>query len=331
MKTKKNIVRMYDKYIKEEFHCKTSEELLGKKYIIGEQFGVGNFSRMKIEDGLEISKLDMYSTNMYFDNRGYGDQILEMGYCYSGITKILALPSNKEYVLKEGQIFLYKVSNDVDYFKFKYDKCRTISIHMHFDTIKDAVNPIWEHKVIMDWETQMNNVFEKDILIIEKASYDIKRIAEEIDTIPINNMIGYMKLKFKTIEFLSTFFERNSNIKSIQNSEDGEKEIIIKAKNIINKNIQSTPSLKELASNLNISLYKLQKAFKNTTGNTVYEYIKKSRIEKAEYLLKNTDMSILEIANEVGYENPSKFSNVFKSYKNLNPLQYRKANTNQYK
>ncbi len=326
METKETVVDMYDKYIKEEFKCKISDELLGKKYIIGKQFGVGDFSRMKIEDGLEISKVNMYSTDMYFDNRGYGDHILEIGYCYSGITKILALPSNKEYILKEGQVFLYKTLNNVEYFKFKYDKCKTISIHMHFNTIKNAINPIWEDKVIMDWETQMNNIFKKDILIIEKASYDIKKIAEEIDGISIDSMMGYMKLKLKTIEFLAIFFENNSNMKLMGNSQDDKREHIIKAKDIINKNLQDPPSLKELASDLNISLYKLQNAFKNSTGNTVYEYIKKSRIEKAKYLLKNTDMSILEIANEIGYENPSKFSNAFKSYNNINPLKYRKLN-----
>lgn len=317
---------MYDEYIKEEFKCKTSDELLGKKYVIGKQFGVGDYSRMKIEDGLEISKFNMYSANMYFDNRGYEDNVLEIGYCYSGTTKILALPSNKKYMLKEGQIFFYKTLNNEEYFEFKYDKCKTISICMHFNTIKNAVNPIWEDRAIMDWETQMNNIFKEDILIIEKASYDIKKIAEEIDSIPIDNMMGYMKLKLRTIEFLAIFFEKNSDIKLIQNSEDEERESIIKAKNIISKNLREPPSLKKLAGDLNISLYKLQKAFKNSTGNTVYEYIKKSRIEKAKYLLKNTNMSILEIANEIGYENPSKFSNAFKGYNNMNPLKYRKLN-----
>ncbi len=60
----------------------------------------------------------------------------------------------------------------------------------------------------MDWETQMNSIFKKDILIIEKASYDIKNIAEEIDSISIDNMMGYMKLKLKTIEFLAIFLKR---------------------------------------------------------------------------------------------------------------------------
>ncbi len=67
----------------------------------------------------------------------------------------------------------------------------------------------------------------------------------------------------------------------MENSEDEEKESIVRAKDIISKNLQDPPCIKELASDLDISLYKLQKAFKNITGNTVYEYIKKSRIEKA--------------------------------------------------
>ncbi len=59
----------------------------------------------------------------------------------------------------------------------------------------------------MDWETQMNNIFKKDILVLEKASYDIKKIAEEIDAISIDSMMGYMKLKLKTIEFLAVFLK----------------------------------------------------------------------------------------------------------------------------
>ncbi|EJO5348669.1 helix-turn-helix transcriptional regulator [Clostridium botulinum] len=326
MSSEKDIVDTYYEYIEKQFNCKISEELLGKKYIIGKKFGTGNFSRMKIEQGLEISKVTVDKTIMDFDNRRYNDNVLELGYCYTGYSQIISLPNNKEYIFKEGDIFIYKTLNNVEYFKFKYNNCKTVSINLHFDTFKNAVNPIWEEKVIMDWEKRMNNIFKKDILIVEKASYDIKNISEQIDNILIDNMMGYMKLKLKTIEFLATFFEKKSNEELIENLEEKEMGSIIKAKDIINKNIQNPPSVQELASDLNISLYKLQKYFKNVTGTTVYEYIKKMRIEKAKDLLKNTNMSILDIANEVGYENPSKFSNAFKDYNNINPLKYRKEN-----
>ncbi|MCT4596139.1 MAG: AraC family transcriptional regulator [Anaeromicrobium sp.] len=321
---KKNIVDDYYKYIEDKYCSKTLDELLGKKYVIKDEFGAGDFFRIKIEDGLEISGLNISKMEMDFDNRLNYEEILEVGYCYSGYIKILSLPDHKEYTFKKGDIFIYRTLNRLDYFKFKYKNCKTISIHINFNIIKNAINSIWEDKLITDWQENINNIFNGNILIIEKASYDLRKIAQEIDAITNHNVMGYMKIKLKTIEFLDTFLEEKSkeNLKKLKNNEV---EMITKAKEIINENIENAPSVKELASKLNMSVYKLQKWFKELTGDTVYEYIKKVKIEKAKYLLKNTNMSILEITNEIGYENPSKFANVFKRYNNITPLKYRKS------
>ncbi|TCO73123.1 helix-turn-helix domain-containing protein [Marinisporobacter balticus] len=324
MKIKKNIMDDYYKYIEDKYCYKTLDELLGKKYVIKDQLGEGNFFRIKIEDGLEISGFNILKMEMDFDNRASDDDILEVGYCYSGDTKILSLPDYKEYRFKEGDLFIYKTLNKLDYFKFKYINCKAISIHMNFNIIKNAINSIREDQLITDWQKNIKSIFNENILIIEKASYDLRKIAQQIDAISSDNMIGYMKLKLKTIEFLATFLEEKAkgNFKHIKNKEV---QRITKAKEIIDENIENTPSVKELAVKLNTSVYKLQKGFKDITGDTVYAYIKKVKIEKAKYLLKNTDMSILEITNEIGYENPSKFSNLFKRYNDITPLKYRKS------
>ena len=44
----------------------------------------------------------------------------------------------------------------------------------------------------------------------------------------------------------------------------------------------------------------------------------------AEYLLKTTELSVSEIAAKVGYESPSRFSAVYKKYKNQSPSGVRK-------
>ncbi|QZY57421.1 helix-turn-helix domain-containing protein [Crassaminicella profunda] len=324
MTIKKNIMDDYYKYVEDKYCSETLDEVLGKKYFIKDQFGTGNFFRIKIEEGLEISGFDISKMEMDFDNRVPHEDILEVGYCYGGETKILSLPDGKEYTFKKDDICIYNTLNKLDYFKFKYRNCKAMSIHMNFNSIKNAMNSIWEDEILRDWQENINNIFKENILIVEKASYDLRKIAQEIDTISSNNMMGYMKLKLKTIEFLATFLEEKSkeNFKNIKNKEV---QIITKAKEIINENIENTPSVKELANQLNTSVYKLQKGFKDITGDTVYEYIKKAKIEKAKYLLKNSNLSILEIANEIGYENPSKFANVFKRYNDITPLKYRKS------
>lgn len=325
MKVNRNIVDVYFEYIEDKYCSKVMEKLIGKKYVLAEQFGSGNLLRVTIEDGLEISRFMITNTmEMDFDNRGFNDDILHVGYCYSGDAKILMLPNNKKYIIKAGDIFVYRMLNDAEYFKFMYKEVDIVSIHMNFDVIKNAINSIGEGKLKMDWQENLNNIFSGDILIIEEASYDIKKIAEEIDSIALKNMMGYMKLKLKTIEFLSILIEEKNNKNIGENLRMKEKECVNKAKNIIDNNLQGILSVKELASVLNTSVYKLQKGFKNFTGDTVYEYIKRARIERAEYLLENTDMSIIQITNEIGYENPSKFANLFKRYNDVTPLKYRK-------
>lgn len=162
---------------------------------------------MKIEDGIEISIFHMYKADPHFDNRMYRDDILEISYCYGGIGEIRILPQNKEYIFKKGQICIYKSLNSVDYFKFKYDNCKTMSIHMDFSIIKNVLNPIWEDKMITDWENHINEIFKEDMLIIERTSDKIRKIAEQIENISINNMLDYINLKLKTTEFLSTFLK----------------------------------------------------------------------------------------------------------------------------
>ncbi|SHI72913.1 transcriptional regulator, AraC family [Clostridium cavendishii DSM 21758] len=323
---KKDIIDSYYEYIEEELNCRTSDELLGKKYIIGNKYGKGNFSRLKIEEGIELTKSKVNKSELYFDNREYNENILEIGYCYSGDSEIITMPHNKQYFMKNGCVFIYKALNNVEHFKFKYNNCKTISIHMNFNTIKNVINPIWEQKIIEDWNNSIDYIFKNDILIIKKANYKMEKLAQEMDEISTDNIMGYMRLKLKTIEFLDAFFQECSKKKVLNNSKSYEKEIVIKAQGIINRNIQKSIHIKTIAEDLNISEYKLQEAFKNILGDTVYEYIKKTRIEKAKILLKNTDMSVLEIVNEIGYENPSKFSSLFKRYNNITPLKYRKTN-----
>lgn len=65
--------------------------------------------------------------------------------------------------------------------------------------------------------------------------------------------------------------------------------------------------------------------FKLYTGFTPMQYILSKRIYNAEALLQNTQYTVTEIAQIVGYDNPLYFSRVFKKQKGLSPTDYRKS------
>lgn len=91
----------------------------------------------------------------------------------------------------------------------------------------------------------------------------------------------------------------------------------------INNNYQSDISLDFLADRFYISRASLTKSFKNITGITIVQYLTTVRIRKACNLLKNTDDSITEIAQECGFGNVTYFEKVFRRIHGMTPRQYR--------
>lgn len=63
--------------------------------------------------------------------------------------------------------------------------------------------------------------------------------------------------------------------------------------------------------------------FKMLTGQTFVEYLTNLRISKAMELLRNTDRSVIDIAQSVGFRDSTHFSRTFKHLKGISPRQYR--------
>ena len=59
-------------------------------------------------------------------------------------------------------------------------------------------------------------------------------------------------------------------------------------------------------------------------NETPYEYLMEYRIGQAQRLLKQTEKSVLEIANETGFSEGAYFAKIFKRAAGKTPLQYRK-------
>ena len=92
-----------------------------------------------------------------------------------------------------------------------------------------------------------------------------------------------------------------------------------------NGNLQSKglPTVKYMASDLNISARYLSDLLKQETGKTALDHIHIFLIDEAKNLMMSTDNTIAETAYQLGFENPSYFSRLFKKEVGLTPVKYK--------
>ncbi|MDR3715359.1 MAG: helix-turn-helix transcriptional regulator [Puia sp.] len=83
------------------------------------------------------------------------------------------------------------------------------------------------------------------------------------------------------------------------------------------------PTVQYIAGTLNVSPNYLSDLLKVLTGQSTQQHIHDKLIEKAKEKLSATDLSVSEIAYELGFEHPQSFSKLFKTKTNLSPLEFR--------
>ena len=93
----------------------------------------------------------------------------------------------------------------------------------------------------------------------------------------------------------------------------------------ISKNYNTEISIEEYSESRGLSNCWFIQCFKEITGSSPLQYILKLRISNAQNLLENTDYTITEIANMVGYTNSLYFSRLFHKYIGMSPKEYRKV------
>jgi AraC family transcriptional activator of pobA len=86
---------------------------------------------------------------------------------------------------------------------------------------------------------------------------------------------------------------------------------------------QDIPTVQFLAENLNISPSYLSDMLRSLTGQNAQQHIHSRLIEKAKEKLSTTELSVSEIAYELGFEHLSSFNKLFKSKTDLSPLEFR--------
>lgn len=114
---------------------------------------------------------------------------------------------------------------------------------------------------------------------------------------------------------------------SYENKKNQNPSIIDLVKQYVQERLHENITLKKISNMLHFNCAYLGQKFKDQESMSFNEYLLQQRMEKAKFLLEQTDMRIYEIANQVGYTEIDWFYKKFKEYTGSSANEYRKQST----
>lgn len=180
--------------------------------------------------------------------------------------------------------------------------------------------------ISIDFEELLNKFCPDNKCTVIKTPPKLLNVFNDIYDESNNAECGYLRLKVLEIfHILSEFLPENQ----IQISDYFSGEYTKKVKEIkkeITDNLGEKIYLKQLSEKYDISLTMMKDCFKAVYGKPILSFQREYKMQKATQLLIDTDKKIIEIANELGYANPNKFSTAFKKIIGMTPSDYRSKN-----
>lgn len=164
-----------------------------------------------------------------------------------------------------------------------------------------------------DWQT----------LLYPETTAAIGGVAQQIVNCPFQGMTKRMYLQGKVLELMAL------QLAPILSAQDGlqpsprlKADTIARihyAREILVAHLENPPSLLKLAQIVGVSDRTLQRGFKELLGKTAFSYLTEKRMESAEQLLRQGNITIVEVAHRVGYSEPRRFAEAFKRRFGITP------------
>lgn len=285
--------------------------------------GLGLMTVYQVYPGIQLIYNDFEATSCYWDEN-INKNILEINHCREGREGSRLLSGSCLY-LGEGDLSIHTMDNCASEMSFPLKHYRGISVVIDLEVVAQYPPEILAESGI-DILSFKEKFCENGTCFVMRAKDEIEHIFSELYSIPDCMQKPYFMLKVQELLlFLCMVDVKKEKQRELYTSP--QVEIIKKIHKRLVSNLQERPTIEELSKEYLINTATLKDTFKGIYGQPIGTYMKEYRIRQAAVLLRQTQATIAEIANQVGYENQSKFATAFRDVLKIAPAEYRKQNS----
>lgn len=294
-------------------------------YKMKNQSGEGVITQYSILPGIELFYNDIHMRDGQNKNKLPRPNILEINHCREGRFECEFSNGIYQYI-GAGDLSINRLTNETVETSFPLSHYHGISITIDLNVATHTMKRIEEvfGGLYIDVVQIANRLCRKDTCFVLRSQNEVEHIFSELYRVEPKMIAYYLKIKvLELLMFLNEVPVEEYQVERRYFSKN-QVQVIKRMQAFMTEDLKKHDTLQELSERFKIPLTTMKICFKGVYGCSIYAYMKSYRMQAATILLRDTTDSITEIAMKMGYENPSKFSEVFKKEYGELPSDFRK-------
>ncbi len=284
--------------------------------------GLGLMTAYQVYPGIQVIYNDFEAASCRWDTL-LGKNVLEINHCREGREGCRLLSGFCLY-LGEGDMSVHTMDNCSPEMSFPLRHYRGISVVIDLDAAAEAPPEILAESGIGLRDLKTKFCAEGGCFVM-RARDEIEHIFSELYSVPDSLQRSYLKLKVQELLLFLSMIDVSKERQREQYT-SLQVEVVREIHQRLISNLQERPTIEALSREFLINTATLKRTFKGVYGKPVGGYMKEYRIRRAAELLRRTNATVAEVAEQVGYENQSKFAAAFREIMALSPAEYRREN-----
>ena len=209
--------------------------------------------------------------------------------------------------------------NDKNVLPFRVDYIKTMDVE---EEITDEMRRIL--KLLSINLTRISEFAGKQDFYMVRANETVQHIFSELYTVQEHIKPSYIRIKLLELLLILTEMDFDRIKNDYVYFSKSQRNCTRQIHDFIVGHIKEHYTIEELAERFEISPTAMKRCFKGMYGAPVYAYLRTYRLQIAEKLLREGNLSVGEIATEIGYTNPNKFTSAFRGEYGMTPTEYKK-------
>lgn len=242
-----------------------------------------------------------------------------MGVIYVEQGEISACAGQDRYILESGELLFLAPMKE---YCIESNKEKTNVISFRF--VVSGEFPDWDKKVFL-LNYQQKHYLSEIIALNRK----LQQMTGNLEEKTIDGQILKNIMELLMLSMITSHRAKEKEINEMHHSFVERKNIANDIIQYLNGKVGEPVKLQDIAEQFSYSLSSIKRIFKKETGQSIIDYQNNIRIAEAKRLLKDSNISIQEISNSLGFVNAGYFARSFKKREGISPSAYRKAVKNQ--